>query len=189
VRSTMGSKAGVLLLASGGIDSTALIDFYLRQKVKFSCIHFQYCQSAAQSEKEAVEKVCEYFDVESTVIRLDFPLAQRREEMTCRNFLFVLAASSLKPGPTRITLGIHSGSQYYDCTRRFIDDCQRVLDGYFSGAVRVEAPFIDLEKPDIVEYCKANSVPIHLTYSCQRQNDPPCKSCTSCLDRKKFYGC
>ena len=43
MRSTMGSKAGVLLLASGGIDSTALIDFYLRQKVKFNCIHFQYC--------------------------------------------------------------------------------------------------------------------------------------------------
>lgn len=185
----MSNRVKVLLLASGGIDSTALIDLYLRKNVKIRCVHFQYDQQNAQSERTAVQRICEYYNIENSIIRLNFPIAQRKEELIGRNALFVLAASSLESTPIRIALGIHSGPQYYDCSKLFIEDCQRILDGYFAGTVRVEAPFIDLEKIDIMEYCKSNNVPIHLTYSCLRQNYPPCGKCTSCLDRKKFYGC
>lgn len=182
------NKDRVLLLTSGGIDSTALIDFYLRRNLRVRCIYFQYGQPSAQSEKAAVERICAHYKVEKEIVTLEFPMARRKEEFVCRNILFVLAASSLELPPLRIALGIHAGSQYYDCTRSFLDDCQRILDGYYSGTVRVEAPFLDFIKIDIVEYCQANDVPLDFTYSCQRQNYPPCGKCKSCLDRRKFYG-
>jgi len=182
----MGSTVEVILLTSGGIDSTALLDLYLRRTAKVNCVYFQYDQPSAKSEKAAVVEVSKYYNVRSTIINLSFPIALRKEELIGRNALFVLAASSLKPPPLRIALGIHSGSRHYDCTRSFVDDYQRVLDGYFAGTVRLEAPFIDLEKIDVIDYCRANNVPIDLTYSCQRQNYPPCGKCSSCLDRGKF---
>ena len=181
--------AAVLLLASGGIDSTALMDFYLRRQVNLKCIHFQYGQSNAQSEAEAIEKVSEYYHIQKRVIRLDFPLMRRKDELVGRNAIFVLAASGLEAPPVRIALGIHSGSQYYDCSKLFMDDCQRILDGYFGGSMRLEAPFLSFRKLDIMRYCKANNVPTHLTYSCQKQNYPPCGKCASCLDREELFGC
>lgn len=182
------NRVQVVILASGGIDSTALIDFYLRRKYTIKCIHFQYGQASAKSERSAFEKITRFFKVEKAIIDLGFSIRKRKEEAICRNALFVFAASSIIPQPERISIGIHAGSSYYDSTRLFVKDCQRILDGYFSGTVRVEAPFIDLTKLDIVNYCKNYGVPINLTYSCHRKNYPPCGKCNSCLDRKKFYG-
>lgn len=183
----MRNQAKVRLLASGGLDSTALIDFYLRHNNEVNCIHFQYGQPSAQSERKALKEVCDYYGIEETIVDLGFSMTQRKEELFGRNALFVLAASSLEPPPARIALGIHSGSNHYDCTQSFMDDCQQILDGYFAGTVTLEAPFLDFGKPDIIKYCKENSVPIHLTYSCQRQNYPSCGKCTSCHDRERFY--
>lgn len=184
----MNSELPVSLLASGGIDSTALIDFYLRRNVEVRCIHFQYGQPSSESEREAVAKVCNYYRVENTIIHMGFPITKRKDEFLGRNALFVLIASSLQLPPTRIALGIHYGSEYYDCTRAFIDDCQHMLDGYFAGTVNLEAPFIDFSKRDIIEYCNINNVPINLTYSCQRQNNTPCGRCNSCRDRQELFG-
>jgi 7-cyano-7-deazaguanine synthase len=182
------NRVQVIILASGGIDSTALIDFYLRRKCKIKCIHFQYGQASAKSERSAFEKIARFFKVENAIIDLGFSIRKRKEESICRNALFVLAASSIIPQPERISMGIHTGSSYYDTTGLFVKDCQRILDGYFSGTVRVEAPFIDLTKLDIMNYCKIYGIPINLTYSCYRKNSPPCGKCNSCLDRKKFFG-
>jgi len=173
----------ILLLASGGIDSTALLDFYLKHNNNVECIHFQYGQPNAQSEKTAIEKITEYYKVKKRIINLDIIMARRNDEFIGRNAFFILATSALGISPARIALGIHSGSRYYDCTKDFLNDCQRILDGYFAGVVKIEAPFIDFTKSDIIRYCKKYKVPVELTYSCFRQNYPPCGNCPSCLDR------
>ena len=184
----MSNQAAVVVLMSGGLDSTALIDFYLRRKAPVQGIHFQYGQSNSRSEAKSVRKIAKFYELDQQVEELRFPLMRRREEVVGRNAMFVMAAGCLKPPPIRLALGIHSGTAYYDCSNSFVTDCQRLLDGYFGGMVRVEAPFLRFGKADIVDYCRANDVPIQLTYSCQRQNDPPCGKCSSCRDRRKFVG-
>lgn len=182
----MSLQPAVVVLMSGGLDSTAMIDFYLRRKANVKYAHFQYGQSNGLSEAKAVKEVTEYYQVGGRVVELQFPLMRRRNELVGRNAVFVLGASCLEQPPTRIALGIHSGTEYYDCSKSFVDGYQRILDGYFGGTVRVEAPFLSFGKGDIAKYCKTNDVPIHLTYSCQRQNYPPCRVCSSCRDRIKF---
>jgi 7-cyano-7-deazaguanine synthase len=185
----MSLQPSVVVLMSGGLDSTALIDFYQRRDATLRCIHFQYGQSNGQSEAKAAEEVAEYYKVECQVAKLEFPLMKRKDEVVGRNAMFVIAAACQVPLPARIALGIHLGPAYYDCSNSFVVDCQRLLDGYFGGIARLEAPFLKFAKGDIANYCKANHVPTQLTYSCLRQNYPPCGECSSCRDRTAFLGC
>lgn len=173
----------VTLLASGGIDSSALVDFYLKRKADLQCIHFQYGQASAQSEKKAATEIAKHYGVSIRFIDFGFDLKTHHYEAYGRNALFALIAASTTTSPGRIAIGIHSGSPYYDSGSYFLKDCQRILDGYFAGVVRIEAPFINLTKSDIISYCRHNNVPIELTYSCQRSEIHPCHECPSCKER------
>lgn len=176
----------VLLLSSGGIDSTALLDFYLRRKNNVECLHFQYGQKNALSEKEAFHKITAYYKVTGKVIETGFIPNVNGLEIGCRNVLFVMIAASVSIDPIRIAIGIHEGSRYYDCSKRFLEDCQRILDGYYFGTVKLEAPFIEFNKTAIIAYCKNFNVPVNLTYSCLTQNFQPCGQCPTCLDNKEL---
>jgi len=176
----------ILLLLSGGIDSTTLLNFYKSRHVTPICIHFQYNQDSNLSEKKAVKKITEYYNVPLQIIPLNIPQNKRKNELIGRNSIFILAASALGYDPAIITIGIHSGTEYYDCSDSFLKDIQNLLDGYFMGSVQVVAPFINETKKSIINYCKENKIPIELTYSCLRKNSPPCGKCPSCLDRKEF---
>jgi len=180
------SKKGssVVLLLSGGIDSAALLNFYIEQNEQVRCIHFNYGQPNKASELEAIKNISGRFGVEIEIINLSIPMSYRDDEVLCRNALFILSAASSGLASNRISIGIHADSPYYDASKNFIDDCQRILDGYFEGSLQIEAPFIDYTKLDIIDYCKEHNVPIDITYSCFRKNSPPCGECPSCLDRR-----
>lgn len=171
----------VAVLASGGIDSTALIDFYIRKGQKVEGVHFQYGQDNGESELKAFEKVKSFYRIDGKIIKLDFPLSKKQDEILGRNALFVFI-TGFSSAAKRIALGIHAGTNYYDCSRIFLRDSQKILDGYFAGTVQVEAPFIDLNKKDILSYCTDFKVPLELTYSCQRQNNKPCGLCPTCRE-------
>jgi len=171
----------VVVLASGGIDSTALIDFYLRQGMRVEGIHFQYGQNNGESELKSFEKVKTFYQIEGKVIKLDFSLSKKQDEIIGRNTVFLFVAG-FSTEAKKIALGIHADTPYYDCSRAFLRDSQKILDGYFAGTVQVDAPFIDLNKIDILTYCTEFKVPIELTYSCQRQNNWPCGVCPTCRE-------
>lgn len=176
-------KRKVSVLASGGIDSTVTVAFYLDQKYDVECIHFEYGQPNAKTELESFNKICRHFAVEGKVINLGFKPKSREFESVCRNALLLFAGASINLG-VDVALGIHAGSPYYDCTPGFVRDCQRLLDGYFGGTTRIRAPFLGIPKKKIVEYGRNHNAPLHLTYSCQTKNDPPCGRCPSCLERE-----
>lgn len=178
----------VVVLASGGIDSTAVMDLYLGRNTDVKCLHFEYGQASALSERKAFLRICRHYSVNGKVAKLGFPLGRKKYEFLGRNALLVLAASSLYPDCQAIALGIHYGSTYYDSSGTFLRDCQTMLDGYYDGIVRLETPLMEFSKLNIVEYCEKNKVPLNLTYSCQEQNDPPCGKCPPCMERKRAYG-
>jgi 7-cyano-7-deazaguanine synthase len=177
----------VVVLLSGGVDSSALVSFFLNSGRRVSGIHIQYGQPASQSEQLAASQIAGYYSIPLQTIRLGFDIANVNGEFLCRNGLFVLAACSLlAPGAKRLALGIHSGAPYYDCSPRFLSDMQKVLDGQFGGAVLLEAPFLEWSKHDIFDYCQKNRVPIGLTYSCETTSGTPCGACLSCMDRRRL---
>ncbi len=182
------NKKKVMVLASGGIDSTALIQFYIEQDYSISCLHFQYGQPSAKSELRAVREIIDYYSVPLAILNLNYEFKKRKDEFIGRNALFILMALSfsISEGIKRISIGINKTSHYYDCSDSFIDDIQGIIDGYYSGTHQVEAPFLQLTKYQIMQYCIEKKVPVDLTYSCLRKETIPCGECEACIDRRSI---
>jgi 7-cyano-7-deazaguanine synthase len=173
------------VLASGGIDSTGVIDFYRRRNSSVMTVFFDYGQPCLEAEQAALKRVTHYYSIPTQVLRLGVTPSVTGSEYAGRNALFLFASAALGHNPAKIAMGIHSDSPYYDCSPLFLTNSQRVLDGYFGGTVRFEAPFLDFAKTDVIRYCKKNRVPLRLTYSCIRGNSP-CGKCFSCVEREKY---
>jgi len=119
----MRMRAPVVLLFSGGIDSTALLDIYKKNDEKIYCVHLSYGQKNEKSEYESVKKITKYYDIDFFHHNIKFPLTYRRNEVIGRNAFFIFSAASLDIKPCRISLGIHGGTDYYDCSENFIINC------------------------------------------------------------------
>jgi 7-cyano-7-deazaguanine synthase len=178
-------KTNVIICCSGGIDSTALIHYYLDKGYQIQCVHFDYGQPALKAEIKALKGIEKYFDVkvESLVLRPK-PKYSSSGECYGRNALFVLSViSQMKKPKTLISLGIHSNSIYYDSSEVFAQQLQEILNGYFHGLTRLDAPFLKFSKRDILEYCIKNRIPLDLTFSCDQSSSKPCGKCSSCKER------
>lgn len=179
-----GKNTTVAVLLSGGIDSTALVEYYLSKGYNVCGIHYQYGQASRDKEQQASENVSHYYGIQTRVVQLGFALKQSNGEFAGRNALFIIGALSCVPeGCSKIAIGIHLGSLFYDCTEQFINNCQSILDGYFGGTVILESPLVAYTKRQVYEYSIENGIPFHLTYSCETSNQEPCGTCPSCKGR------
>jgi len=177
-----------VICCGGGTDSTALIAYYLARGFDIQGVHFDYGQPSFPGERHAVETICGYYAVPIRYVEVRPRLMIKSSaEYPGRNALFVLLATQLLEHRTGlVSLGIHLGTPYYDCTPIFVRQMQHVLDGYFGGSIVLDAPFLHFHKQDIYAYCREHSVPVDLTYSCERNPNTPCGECFSCLDRRQY---
>ncbi|PGN62185.1 ATPase [Priestia megaterium] len=179
------STCSVLILLSGGIDSSALVQYHISQGEKVEAVFFDYGQKSCKQELLSAKKISDYYGINLHHKELGFKLSDYKGEYYCRNSLFILAACGFLEKPTSlISIGIHSGTPFYDSSPNFIKDIQTILNGYFGGTTRVIAPFLDYSKCQVYEYSIKNEVPIELTYSCELGRIKPCGNCLSCIDRR-----
>ena len=175
----------VILLLGGGIDSTVMVDMYSKRKTPFIGIHYDYGQKALLGERKSIRLISDLYRFKYLMRSLNVPVASRGDEFLARNALFILsAAAEFGSRPTRIAFGAHLMSPYYDCSPRFVDSIQSILEGYFSGTVVLEAPLLAFTKAEIVAYAKKRRIPLKATFSCTRASRTPCSHCPSCLDRR-----
>ncbi len=185
----MANDKRCVVLMSGGIDSSATLVACQSPGSSVSGIFVDYGQPAVQSEWEAAQRVADYYQIEIDRVELGFKLASAHGEFFGRNALFVLtAAGAITERPLTIALGIHALTDYYDTTPLFVRHMERLLNGYSGGSITLSAPFLADTKAEIIRYAMVKSVPLHLTYSCERQNAPACAECPSCRDRIEING-
>jgi 7-cyano-7-deazaguanine synthase len=177
----------ITVLASGGLDSTVCLAYYLREGYNVRTLWIDYGQAAAQAEEGAVEQVTGYYNVPLQKIRItgiSWPrLDHELFEFRGRNLTLVSLAfntASLEPG--LIALGIHQGTSFADCTATFAEQLNRQLHFLSDGSLRLDCPFLEWSKLDIARYAIVYAVPINLTYSCEKGSLPPCKECVKCRD-------
>lgn len=175
----------VEVLVSGGIDSAALLAFYLRQRFKVRARFVDFGQPAARQESRAARAVCKHYGVRLSIMTVRSGAAFSAGEIPGRNAFLVFAAvlvGGARPGI--IAIGIHEGPPYYDCSESFLISIQTVVDGYAAGRIKVAAPFLKWSKQVIWEFCKKARVPVDSTYSCESGGTRPCGDCLSCKDRE-----
>lgn len=141
-----------------------------------------YGQAAAESERRASLAIANAFEIEWMERSLNGGPAYAGGEIQHRNAMLIcVAAMQGAPSASGISLGIHGGVPYADCSREFIAAAQSVLH-FSSGRPSLIAPLQTWLKPEVIAYANSKNLPLNLTYSCEA-GDLPCGACLSCLDR------
>lgn len=181
-------KKHAIILASGGIDSTACINFYKNLNFDIFLIFFDYGQPSAKLEHKAISRIAHYYSIPFEKITIK-NLRQFSDGLILgRNAAFYfLALMHFDQSDGVISSGIHYGTGYYDCSQNFIDQVNKLIYEYSQDTIRAEAPFIDFTKKDILEYCFLQNVPLELTYSCELGKKQPCGICATCKDLIAIY--
>ena len=173
---------------SGGIDSTALIKYYLNLDYKVNGLYINYGQLSNSMEIRAVEKIGEHYGIQVAKSKIDLNKNFKSGEIIGRNLMLLsIALTDFTYDYGTIAIGIHSGTNYSDCTPNFIKTTQESFDIYKDGRVQIEAPFMNMLKSDIWNFCIDQNVPLSLTYSCENGNIKGCGQCLSCKDKESLY--
>ncbi len=110
-----------------------------------------------------------------------------------RNGLFLSTAASiaLSKDCEIIYYGAHSddaaGNAYPDCSSVFNDAMNKAIYEGSGRQVRIEAPFVNMNKAGVVKKGLELGVPYELTWSCYEGKEKPCGVCGTCIDRAKAF--
>ncbi len=110
-----------------------------------------------------------------------------------RNGLFLSSAASmaLSLGCSVLYYGAHhddwAGNAYPDCSQDFVDAMNHAIVEGTGGELRMEAPFVQWSKADIVKRGLQLGVPYELTWSCYEGGEKPCGVCGTCIDRTRAF--
>ena len=207
----------VVVLASGGLDSTTLLWDYA-QKVGAQNV-FAFSVNYGQRHSVELDHVCAlvhrlhcahrivdagnaFLESKSSLIDARIPLASETYEQQSRRarvipsnvelrnlVLISLAASyAMQIDADTVAIGAHASDfAYPDCSPRFLAGLQ---DTIFSGSaeqVTLEAPLLNTDKREVIELGMSLGVPYELTWSCYSGGAHPCGRCPSCLDRARAF--
>ena len=174
-----------LILLSGGIDSFVCAHLLLARDKPVSGLFIDYGQAALPFEASGADAIGRVLKIAVSRATIDVSLDIHDGEITGRNMMLVstaLASPLISQGA--IVLGIHAGTNYYDCGQRFYSLLDSIVQESSDGLIRLEAPLLHWEKSKVLKYAMDKRLPLDLTYSCERGTDPVCGKCLSCQDRR-----
>lgn len=173
------------VLMSGGIDSAACAAFLIGQGLEVSAVFIDHGQAAADCERVAVRSLAAVLQIQVQELVLKGAARFGPGELIGRNaFLVFSAILATRARSSRIALGLHAGTPYYDCSPAFVDTINRSVAEHTDNAVQVVAPFIHWTKREVYDYFIRLGLPVEMTYSCESGISPTCGKCASCQDRK-----
>ncbi len=205
-----------IALVSGGMDSCVAAAVAAKDH-DLAMLHVGYGQRTQERELRSFGEIADYYGVGRRLVadisylaeiggssltdpEIDIEKADPGREgipssyVPFRNTHFLAVAVSWAEviGARRIFIGaVEPDSSGYP-------DCQAPYYAAFNELVRVGtkpetdievvAPLIEMAKAEIVGLGTELGAPLHLTWSCYKNNDTPCGECDSCALRAKGFG-
>ena len=207
------SEKGVLLF-SGGLDSTTLLYHLMDIGVDVYPLLFRYKQRHQVQELSRARKIvrslklkyhticfCTFFEEKKNpLMNRELELEHNRLEeigshisstyVPMRNTLFlsfgVAYAENIGAKKVYIAANQVDFSGYPDCRKGFFDRYNDMLEE-LGMDIRVEAPFVDMTKKEIIRRGLDLGVPYEKTWSCYRGEERPCLVCDACQLRAKGF--
>ncbi|WP_294964300.1 7-cyano-7-deazaguanine synthase QueC [Sulfurimonas sp.] len=197
-----------LCVMSGGMDSTLSAYMMKNSGYEIIALHFNYDQRTQTKELECFTKICNDLDVlERYILDLDFFKQIGASALTDKNievptdgieesvpityvpfrngiFLSMAAAIAEKEGAQVISIGVveEDSSGYPDCRESYIKSMQKSINLGTKDETKIEIkmPLVHLKKSQIVQKSLELNVPLHLTWSCYKNENKSCGVCDSC---------
>ncbi|MCU7936046.1 MAG: 7-cyano-7-deazaguanine synthase [Candidatus Thiodiazotropha sp. (ex Dulcina madagascariensis)] len=193
----------VILLASGGLDSTTVAYLLEADGVQTQPIFFDYGQHCAEMEWSRLNEVlpsttlpAERIDISSIFTGSNSRLIseanlwqdQVKDDdlyVPYRTMLFFAAAAARAQtiGIFKVYTGFINSNhaKEIDCTSDFMNHLDGLVENI--GPVRFFSPFRYSSKFDVAQKAATLGVPIGRTYSCQASSQFPCGACPNCVER------
>lgn len=202
----------VVLILSGGMDSTTLLYDLIDQGKHVYAITYDYGQKH-KKEITMAQKTCEKLGICHKIIDLSIlndlsPSALTRENWEVpeghydepsmkqtvvpnRNMVMISMAVSyaLGIGATEVYYAAHSGDHaiYPDCRKEFILKLNQAIELCDWKKISLKAPYSTLYKGDIVIKGKTLGVDYALTWTCYKGKEKACGKCGSCVERLEAF--
>jgi 7-cyano-7-deazaguanine synthase len=208
-------KTAVVLL-SGGMDSSTLAYVARDRGYRIIALHVNYGQRTEGKERQCAERIAtllgaaEFFEVDiGYLARIgasaltdrgipvkdyeDTPAQLPATYVPFRNANLLSIATSLAEarGAEAVFIGAQASdySGYPDCREEFMEAFQQVIDRGTRETTRIRliAPFVHMNKTEILRTGIALGVPYRETWSCYRSSDLACGRCGACHFRRDAF--
>ena len=211
------SKKKVIILASGGLDSSTVAGIAKSSDAKIYGLSFDYGQRH-NKELQAAKKIAKHFkfkDLKIVKVNLSLwggsSLTDKKKQIPNkginkniipntyvpgRNTIFISIALSFAEAINAdlIGLGVNAldYSGYPDCRPDYIQQFQKLANlsnkrGRENKPIKLWTPLLNLNKEEIIEMAFDHNVPFEETWSCYVGGRKPCEKCDSCRIRIKAY--
>lgn len=186
----------VIVLLSGGVDSTVCAALAASQQRLRACVSFNYGQASAANEIGLARRWCDAHGVQWIGYMLPHLMGKALRTgvgrvgprvVPARNAIFASCAASVA-----VTLQARvvwygatkdDDADYADCRQAWVEAMSDVL--HLAAGVRLEAPLVSMTKPEVVALGKTLGVQWEQTWSCYqpRGGVDPCGTCNACVAR------
>lgn len=200
-----------IIIVSGGLDSITLL--YDKAETIALAISFDYGQNHSKKELPYAEYHCQKLGIPHITIPLTFmhqyfkssllegaeaiPEGHYEEEnmkstvVPFRNGIMLAIATGIAESHElkRVYIANHGGDHtiYPDCRPEFIDAMDKATSAGTFVDVRVEAPYTNISKTDIVRRGTALGIDYAKTWSCYKGSEIHCGKCGTCVERKEAF--
>lgn len=200
-----------VIIVSGGLDSITLL--HDKAETIALAISFDYGQNHSKKELPYAEYHCQKLGIPHITIPLTFmhqyfkssllegaeaiPEGHYEEEnmkstvVPFRNGIMLAIATGIAESHElkRVYIANHGGDHtiYPDCRPEFIDAMDKATSTGTFVDVRVEAPYTNLSKADIVRRGTALGIDYAKTWSCYKGSEMHCGKCGTCVERKEAF--
>jgi 7-cyano-7-deazaguanine synthase len=204
----------VVLILSGGIDSTTLLYDLVKQygKENVHALSFNYNQRHLR-ELGCAKKSVRLLGVTHKILNLKVlggiaPSALTRDDIEVpdghyesenmkitvvpnRNMVMLSLATSyaIGIGVKKLFYGAHSGDHfiYNDCRPEFVEAMKVAINLCDDSKVELLAPYSNKDKGDIVIWGKELGVNYKYTRTCYKSGKKSCGLCSSCTERLEAF--
>lgn len=196
-------RSAVVLLASGGMDSTTLAYWLHNKGSRFVPLFLDYGQHCAETEymtlKDVLPAGCaapKKMDISDVYRGTKSRLISEPDlwvdsmvgdplYLPYRNLLLlsVGAAFAQSHGCSSLYAAFINSNhaKEIDCSAHFFSALGKMLSEF--GSVRIKMPFREMSKVQVARLGLRLKVPLAATYSCQAASRVPCGACPNCVDR------
>lgn len=200
-----------VIIVSGGLDSITLL--HDKAETIALAISFDYGQNHSKKELPYAEYHCQKLGIPHITIPLTFmhqyfkssllegaeaiPEGHYEEEnmkstvVPFRNGIMLAIATGIAESHElkRVYIANHGGDHtiYPDCRPEFIDAMDKATSAGTFVDVRVEAPYTNISKADIVRRGTALGIDYAKTWSCYKGSERHCGKCGTCVERKEAF--